>query len=119
MNPTENQIQHTILEYLNYVGHYCWRNNTGSVVLESKGKQRYFRAGLKGSADILGVAKDGRMIAIEVKRKGGKATEEQLAFIREVASRGGYAMIAYDVADVEKFMNVSLDKPDLKNSGFS
>jgi hypothetical protein len=92
---TEKQIQNVILEWLNLNGHYCWRNNTGMVHMENKdGSIRQWRAGIKGSSDILGVSKDGRFIAIECKRVGKKATEIQQYFLDEIEKRGGVAIVA-------------------------
>lgn len=99
-SPTEHEIQHTILDYLNKAGHFCWRNNTGAVGSIYKGKQRFFRFGFRGSADILGISKLGRMIAIEVKRKGGKATDDQINFLENIRTRGGHAFVADCLEDV-------------------
>jgi hypothetical protein len=66
-----------------------------------------------GTSDILGVARDGRFIAIEVKRPpvvrdgrtitaGGTPTEEQLAFLAEVWRRGGIAGVAWGPLDVDR-----------------
>ena len=102
---TEKQIQDIILEYLNISGHFCWRNNTGVMTATDKyGKQRMWRAGVKGSADILGIAKDGKMIAIECKRKGKKATAEQLFFLDAIKYRGGYAIVATSLDEVQKIL---------------
>lgn len=98
----EKEIQKTILEYLNLNGHYCWRNNTGMIFSEYKGKKRAWYAGMKGSSDILGVAKNGKFIAVEVKGKGNKPSLYQQMFLAEVKKRGGYAIVAYSLEDVMK-----------------
>ena len=99
---TEHELQKIILEYLNLKGHFAWRNNTGAMVAEYKGKKRFWRAGIKGSSDILGVAKDGKFIAIECKGKGKYPTREQKDFLLEVERRGGYACVAWSLEDVER-----------------
>ena len=98
---TEKQLVNLILEYLNFNGHFSWRNNTGAIVAEYKGKKRFWKAGLKGSSDILGIAKDGKLIAIECKGKNRYPTREQKDFLSEIERRGGYACIAWDLKDVQ------------------
>ena len=80
-----------------------FRNNTGK--LEDK-TGRWVTYGLcVGSSDIIGikpvvVTHDmvgktiGQFVAIEVKRRGKKATPEQLRFLDAIKSRGGLASIA-------------------------
>lgn len=103
--PTEKEIQNSILAYLELSGHFVWRNNSGVVKQQDKyGHTRMWRAGIKGGSDILGVAKDGRMIAVECKRKGNKTTPIQEAFLDEVAKRGGYAKVAYSLDDVSDLL---------------
>jgi hypothetical protein len=53
----------------------------------------------KGISDILGIYK-GRMLAIEVKRPGGRVSQEQRAFLERVNEEGGVGFVAYSVDDV-------------------
>ncbi len=46
-----------------------------------------------GSADLIGIAPNGRFIAIEVKTATGRASSEQLRFIEAVKKSGGIAGI--------------------------
>ncbi|CAK0743594.1 hypothetical protein CCP4SC76_1380010 [Gammaproteobacteria bacterium] len=46
--------------------------------------------------------KSGHLLAIECKRKGGKATDSKAAFLQTVSDNNGLAIIAMDVGDVEK-----------------
>lgn len=105
---TEKELQNLILEYLNHTGHFAWRNNTGAIVSEYKGKKRFWRAGVPGSSDILGITKDGKMIAIECKAEGNKPTAAQKQFLMQITDRGGYACVAWSLPDVE---NMLADKP--------
>lgn len=100
----EKQIQRSILDYLMLKGHYVWRNNTGTMKGDHKGKRWFMRFGLKGSSDILGVRKDanGQFLAIEVKRPGNRITEDQATFICAVQELGGMAFVAYSLEDVIK-----------------
>ena len=53
-----------------------------------------------GVPDILGISRNGVFFAIECKRKGNKATAEQLAFLNEIKHRSGIAIVAYSLDDV-------------------
>lgn len=55
----------------------------------------------KGISDILGLW-NGRGLAIEVKRPGGKPTAEQKEFLTAWAESGGIAILAYSLDDVTK-----------------
>lgn len=103
---TETQLVRLCVSYLLVKGHYCWRNNTGATRAsytdkDGRTKQRYWRAGIRGSSDILGVSKDGRFIAIECKVGKNKTTPHQELFLQEIKSRGGIALVAYDVDDLK------------------
>lgn len=104
--PTETQIVNACISYLLIAGHYVWRNNSGFfkhdyTTKAGINKRSIVRAGVRGGSDILGVSKDGRFIAVECKRKGNKLTVHQEVFLDEVKKRGGYAVVAYDVADLQ------------------
>jgi len=102
---SEAQIQRQILDMLKvnmHVGH-AWRVNTQGVPLHGKGQAGKFRpAPCKGVSDILAVlTPTGQMMAIEVKSKKGRATDEQRAFIESIKKSGGIALIARSVEEVE------------------
>lgn len=96
----EAGIQRAILDYLEIRQYFCWRNNTGAAVSSYNGKSRFFRYGLIGSGDILGLTKAGRFFSVEVKAPGKKPSENQENFIAKVNASGGLAFVAYDVDDV-------------------
>lgn len=52
----------------------------------------------------------GRILAIEVKSKYGKVSDDQQTFLDTVRTAGGLAFIARSVEDVEQELNVYLDK---------
>lgn len=90
---------------LSEAGCLVWRNETAGVwvgrVIHQEASSvtlagaRMIQAGLcKGGADIIGVAPDGRFLAVEVKSKTGRASTQQLNFIDAVRHRGGIAGIA-------------------------
>lgn len=66
----------------------------------------------RGISDLIGVAPDGRFVAVEVKAPGRekRATPEQVLFIDEIKRRGGFAMIASSVDQVRKeFLTMYLE----------
>lgn len=78
-------------------GIYHWRNNTGAV----KTDNRFIRYGKKGSSDILGICKDGRLLAIEVKKStGGVVTDDQRSFIQAINDNGGVAFVCCSYAEL-------------------
>jgi len=93
----EKDIQHTILQYLKARGIYCWIHNNVGI---KKPNGQYIPTGLLGISDILGIYDDGRFLSIEVKRPGGKCSEHQNLFIRNINERGGIAFKAESLEDV-------------------
>jgi hypothetical protein len=49
--------------------------------------------------------KTGRFLAIEVKRPGGKATQEQQQFIDTINAAGGLAFVAHSIEEVQAQLN--------------
>lgn len=73
------------------LGCVLWSNAGGVANLRNGRKLRY---GLGvGSADLIGIAPDGRFLAVEMKSATGKATPEQRQFLALVARRGGVAIL--------------------------
>lgn len=106
----ETKIQNSILLALSKAGCLVFRNETSGAwvgkILHQDGQQvtltdaRMIRFGLtKGSSDIVGIAPDGRFLAVEVKTPKGRPTKEQLRFIEAVKNAGGIAGIARSVED--------------------
>lgn len=104
MNP-ETRIQRRIMLALSEAGCIIWRNETSGAwvgkQIHRAGDQvtltnaRMIRFGLAvGSSDLIGIAPDGRFLAVEVKTKTGRASKEQLKFIDAVNNAGGIAGIA-------------------------
>jgi hypothetical protein len=75
-----------------------WRNNTG--VGRTLSGQRVIRFGLVGSADLLGILRGGRFLAVEVKTAKGRQSEAQRNFQRMIESMGGIYVLARDVQTV-------------------
>ena len=98
--PSEHQIQSACLEYLAVCPRVAWaeRMNTGAINIPVPGgKDRFIRFGFPGCSDIIGMLKDGRFLAVEVKSATGRATEAQEAFLSQVATYSGVAGIVRSV----------------------
>lgn len=105
---SESTLVRQIMLALSDAGCSVWRQNTGmgwsgdatrhpggTVVIRNA---RPLHAGLcVGSADILGIAPDGRFLSVEVKSGRGRATPEQIAFRDAVLRAGGIAGIVWSV----------------------
>ena len=79
----ENTIQDAILLYLAVDRRVAWaeRFNTGASVIEgttSNGEKsrRFIQYAFKGCSDIFGQLIDGRFLAVEVKTRTGRATNQ-------------------------------------------
>jgi len=96
----ESQVLGAIMDYLWASRIFAFRINNTPIYnpregrFRSKGKYELY-----GVADILGVYK-GRMLAIEVKRPGGKPSDYQTIFLNKVNQSGGIAFIATSVDEV-------------------
>lgn len=100
----EQYIQKQILDYLRFRGIPCYKHqNAGIRKLDGS----YIPTHTRGVSDIIGcLPKSGRFLAIEVKRPGGKATQEQQNFLDTINEAGGLAFVATSVEDVEHELKV-------------
>ena len=93
---TESELQSAILLAVPMSDCRIHRNNIG---VTRTGK-RTIRYGLWiGSADLIGILRDGRFLAIEVKTAIGRQTAAQVAFASMVVSFGGVFILARSVSD--------------------
>lgn len=95
MASEENPAVKAALSILPLYGVECWRNNAIRV------PGRAFN-GRKGVGDVLGITRQGLFVSVELKKPDGVESPEQAAFREMVSSRGGVALCAYGVADLEK-----------------
>jgi hypothetical protein len=79
-------------------GLVLWRNNVGAAVHAGTNRPVHYGVGGKGGSDLIGML-DGRFIALEVKRPGGRASAEQIEFIELVQNGGGFGAIVRSVAE--------------------
>ena len=94
MNRSEANILNDCMIALSAAGCLVWRNNTGALP-DRTGSGRIVKFGLcNGGSDIVGIAPDGRFLAVECKTVTGRATHDQIRFIEAVNRHGGRAGIA-------------------------
>ncbi len=98
---SESEIQKSIINYLKVRRDYqhdlvFWRINTGAARLGG----RVVNYGYVGMADIIGVLRGGRFMAIEVKAEKGKQSAEQKVWQETVTNTGGIYILARSVDDV-------------------
>lgn len=97
---TEHDLMNKIRLALSERGIRIWRANVGKVKMADG---RYFDTGLpKGFPDLFGIAPDGRAIFIEVKKIGGRVSDEQRRFINVMKGYGAIAGICYSVDEAVK-----------------
>ena len=104
--PNETSIQNAILTYLSYRRDvFVWRNNTTGVYDAKRGRYRSSgKFAIKGVADILGITEEGRFIALEVKRPGGRASADQSNYLSRIKAFGGIAAVVTSVEEVVKVL---------------
>lgn len=95
----ESDIQSSIIEYLRYRGYIVFKANSTQFGIRD-GKAFAFSSAQKGVSDIIACGDGGRYLAVEVKKRGGYPTTEQVDFIKSIRSKGGIALVAYSLDDV-------------------
>jgi len=102
--PLEKDIQKAIIAFLSAhpkISIYGRFNSGTAITGDAQGNTRYTRFNsIKGFPDIHGMLKGGRAVYIEVKRPGGRVSDEQQEFIDKVSAHGAVAFVAYSVDDV-------------------
>ncbi len=116
---TEKQLQHSIVETLNYSGALCWITNAGQARMkytlkragpfQGQAREYFVRFGPAGMSDIIGIYK-GRFLAIEVKlpERRGNVTAIQQNFIDNIKDWGGITGVA---TSVEEALAILTTKP--------
>lgn len=88
----EMDIMRSIMLALSGAGCLVWRNNVGTL---KNAAGIPIKFGLcVGSSDLIGVAPDGRFLAVEVKTEKGRIRPDQIRFIEAVKAKGAIAGIA-------------------------
>lgn len=97
---TANETTKAIITFLNLNGFFVWRNNTHGVYDVEKQVFRKLDYQKKGVSDIVGFRKeDAKFIAVEVKTKNDRVSDEQHHFLMNVKQHNGFAFIAYSFDD--------------------
>lgn len=87
---TKGEIRESAIKELTWRGHDVWIQNNIAV------RKRKF-IGRLGVSDVIGISKDGRWVACEVKTIGDRLSDEQITFLNNVKKAGGLAFIALQV----------------------
>ena len=95
----ESDIKRAIEYYLKVRGCLVIPYRTTGIRTANKG---WIPARRTGISDLLGLTREGRFFAIEVKVPGGRLSPEQDQFLKSVLSFGCIAMVAMSVDDVIK-----------------
>lgn len=108
---SEKEILEEVINILKPKCIWLSRINGGRFMLKGRGANKMFvsyrlyRDGIDGEdisirlPDLIGQLKDGRFLAIEVKKPGGTVTDEQARFLQFVWDNGGVSGICYDAED--------------------
>jgi hypothetical protein len=106
--PSEADILRAIMQLLKRHPRVaqCWRQNSGTFAERNRdGSTRYIRANTqKGMSDIMGVLKDGRTLAIEVKSRNGRMRPGQEEFLATIRQAGGVAGVCRSVDDAVRLL---------------
>ena len=106
--PTEAQILKAVMALLKRHPRVasCWRVNSGTFQERNRdGSTRYIRANSqRGMSDIMGVLKDGRTLAIEVKSATGRMRPGQEEFLATIRQAGGVAGVCRSVEDAQALL---------------
>jgi hypothetical protein len=80
-------IRASAIKELTWRGYNCWRQNNIAV------RGRTF-IGRLGVSDVIGITKDGRWVACEIKTLNDRLSPDQIEFLNDVKNAGGLAYIA-------------------------
>jgi hypothetical protein len=83
-----------------------WRQNSGTFAERNRdGSTRYIRANTaRGMSDVMGVLRDGRTLAIEVKSRTGRMRPGQEEFLATIRQAGGVAGVCRSVDDAQRLL---------------
>lgn len=104
--PSEREIQSSIVSYLEMCGWLVVRVNSGAVKVD----KRFIRFNnTPGCSDLLVCRPDGRFAAIECKRRNGRLTPLQASFLDRVKGVRGLAVVARSIDDLSPIMDFTSD----------
>jgi hypothetical protein len=97
----ESEIQKQILDYLKLKRVFHFKNNTAGIYKVSTGS--YIPSQSVGAPDIICVI-GGTFCGLEVKRPGGKQSDNQKAFQDSLEEAGGKYYLVFSLDDVIKII---------------
>ncbi len=93
---SETETNKQYVEYLERMGCFVWRNNTGVM----KAGKRFVRFGFPGSGDVIGITSKGFFISVENKSNGEPVTDTQREFAARVKLNNGIALFVKSLDDL-------------------
>lgn len=84
---TKANIRASAIKELTWRGYTVWIQNNIAV------RKRKF-IGRLGVSDVIGITKDGRWVACEIKTLNDRLSNDQIIFLNDVKKAGGIAYIA-------------------------
>ena len=97
---TEQEIKKSIADYLRLKKFLVINHRNVGIYKKDTGKYIPLPSGEKGVSDIIACSPQGTFVAIEVKKKGGRPSPDQLDFLLRVKVNGGISCLAYSLDDV-------------------
>ena len=108
----ESDIQKSILDYLKIKHYVIFKHRSVGIYKQDTGKYIPLAFGEKGISDLIACDPYGRFWAIEVKKPGGRPSQEQLDFLSRVRENNGVALLVDSLdqvlAYVESYLADSL-----------
>jgi len=104
----ESEIQKQVVDYLRVHRHVAWVKVNTTGRFKASGGGRYI-IGIPGESDIIGQMKDGRFLAIEIKREGETPSQAQHEFLSLVERNNGVAGWATSVDRVREIIGASIN----------
>ncbi len=106
---SESQVLSAVLALLRRHPAVAWVERMQVGAYETD--ERYIRYGFVGLSDVIGQMKDGRLLAVEVKREhGGVVSAAQQAFIDRVRAHGGVSGIVRSATEAEMLIRYSMNR---------
>jgi hypothetical protein len=97
----EQDIQTKIMRMLQQHPNVAFAYVTSTGTFKGMSGGRPIKIGFPGLADIIGMMRDGRLFAIEVKMPKKKPTQDQLDFLEMVSDNGGIGIWVDNVDSVD------------------
>ncbi|NIM50430.1 MAG: hypothetical protein GTO22_14470 [Gemmatimonadales bacterium] len=110
--PKESDIQRAILAvFAMRKDVVAWRQNTGGMTKEYKGRRHFVRFGVPGAADITGVILPwGTRLEVEVKRPGGRLSAAQRAFGDLMTQSGSVYFVAHSAEEALEKLDAEIGR---------